>query len=340
MRQPLSSNHKCSGSHKSRVKGHFWWIILLCVLAVPLLLGGCAAILFRNCGRDIIHHRQQPVNAAPILDMAIPADLGLPTQDIQYWSGSYPIGEVGTKIFLQRCESVADAGSTFEYLCDNGWADDEWNSQYGGFVILGGEGDRRYCASPAVEWRYDVSSLCALSGEYESYVILQNEDVVIAIYEMTRNGDEIGALTNEAIQEIGDVWSGTLQMNAKSRLVWEIVTFGAMERDLGGADLSEVNLSGARLGGVNLSEANLSKANLSSAWLGGANLSRANLRGANLRMADLSGANLTEADLTYADLSGADLSGADLTRASVTDEQLVQAASLAGAVMPDGTQHE
>ena len=40
-----------------------------------------------------------------------------------------------------------------------------------------------------------------------------------------------------------------------------------------------------------------------------------------------------------ADLSGADLSGANLKGATVTQEQLAQAKSLKGTIMPDGTIH-
>ena len=49
---------------------------------------------------------------------------------------------------------------------------------------------------------------------------------------------------------------------------------------------------------------------------------------------------LSGADLRGADLSGADLSGADLSGANLTDEQLAQARSLEGAIMPDGTKHD
>ncbi len=39
-------------------------------------------------------------------------------------------------------------------------------------------------------------------------------------------------------------------------------------------------------------------------------------------------------------LVGANLSRADLREARVTSKQLAQAASLKGAIMPDGTRHE
>ncbi len=110
--------------------------------------------------------------------------------------------------------------------------------------------------------------------------------------------------------------SSTLTSDDKARLVQEIVTERARDRnlrgaDLRGADLSGANLSGAdlrgadlsgaNLSGANLSDANLSRANLSDADLSGADLSRANLRGANLRGANLGGTNLRAA----ADVEGA-----------------------------------
>jgi hypothetical protein len=143
-------------------------------------------------------------------------------------------------------------------------------------------------------------------------------------------------------------------------------------RDFAGANLPGAHLSRVNLNNTDLSEANLTGADLSGSNLRGAYLTGAGLRGANLREADLSGelvsgvdlgmtapemkvviiggadlreADLSEANLAYADLGGADLrganlTGADLTGADVTDEQLAQAASLEGAIMPDGTVHE
>jgi|SRR5215211_3406101 len=104
--------------------------------------------------------------------------------------------------------------------------------------------------------------------------------------------------------------------------------------DLRGTDLSGVNLSGAQMSSDNLSGVNLNNADLS-----GADLYDSNLSGADLSGADLSGAVLESADLRNANLSGADLSGADLLSAQVGEAQLAQAESLAGATMPNGTQH-
>lgn len=54
------------------------------------------------------------------------------------------------------------------------------------------------------------------------------------------------------------------------------------------------------------------------------------MRGANLSYADLSGTDFTDADLSYANLRGA---------IDFTQEQLAQAKSLKGAIMPDGSVH-
>ena len=110
----------------------------------------------------------------------------------------------------------------------------------------------------------------------------------------------------------------TTQIDDKWRLVWEIVTQGAVGRDLRGADLSGANLSGANLSGAKLREANLRGADLHKADLRKANLSWANLSWANLSETNLSGADLSGADLSWADLSGADLSGADLSGADLS----------------------
>lgn len=70
----------------------------------------------------------------------------------------------------------------------------------------------------------------------------------------------------------------------------------------------------------------------------------ANLSRADLVSVDLSMAILMDVDFTGADLNGANLRGADLTRTNlkgaryVTIDQLKQAETLEGVILPDGTQ--
>lgn len=131
------------------------------------------------------------------------------------------------------------------------------------------------------------------------------------------------------------------QIEGKWQMVWQILNHPDTVIDmLEGTDLSHAYLYGADLVGAalhaaNLNGADLRESNLSRADLSGADLAGANLLNANLGNAWLAGANLREADLTGADLSFAQLNGAQ-----VTPDQLSKAASLQGAVLPDGTRHE
>ena len=112
------------------------------------------------------------------------------------------------------------------------------------------------------------------------------------------------------------------------------------ERDFVLRSLRRCELSGTDLYGINLSGSELRGCDLSQAKLTGARLRRADLSWANLSGADLSGADLGSADLRAADLREANLSYANLEHAKVSPEQLAEAATLDGAIMPDGETHE
>jgi uncharacterized protein YjbI with pentapeptide repeats len=108
-----------------------------------------------------------------------------------------------------------------------------------------------------------------------------------------------------------------------------------------GADLSGVDLTYSTHGGTrpyaSAPVPDLSSADLTYADLRGANLSRIVMQNARLEGADLRDANLTGTVLNDANLSGANLSNAT----GKTAEQLDgQAASLRGAIMPDGRRYE
>ncbi len=98
-----------------------------------------------------------------------------------------------------------------------------------------------------------------------------------------------------------------------------------------GCDLSSANLTG------NHSQANLDKANLSETTASYMNLSEATLTNANMTNTDLRASNLSSANFSGSALFGANLAGANLYKATITTEQLAQATSVCGAIMPDGT---
>ncbi|MDZ8068962.1 MAG: pentapeptide repeat-containing protein [Nostoc sp. DedQUE08] len=133
----------------------------------------------------------------------------------------------------------------------------------------------------------------------------------------------------EVLSESSDDDEST-ESDEKWRLVQEIVSQGAIHRnlssaDLSDADLSSADLSDADLSGADLSDADLRDADLSSADLRGANLIGADLRSANLIDANLIGADLSYADLSYANLDGANLIGANLSNADLMDANLSSA---------------
>jgi hypothetical protein len=106
------------------------------------------------------------------------------------------------------------------------------------------------------------------------------------------------------------------------------------------ADLSRADLRRATLSRADLSGTRLSYAFLSDAKLDNTDLTDINLYHTDLSRADLGSANLRKADLRGADLSGASLYGANLSDANVTQDQLDQAKTLDGAIMPDGQKYE
>jgi uncharacterized protein YjbI with pentapeptide repeats len=138
-------------------------------------------------------------------------------------------------------------------------------------------------------------------------------------------------------------------LKQKDKPVVSLAAANLSEANLSGADLRtadlrkarmseailyEADMSGAILTRTKMSKAKLSKVGLSKAFLIRTDLSEANLSGADLSEANLTGATLSKVRLNRADLSGANLSGAN----GVTTEQLEQqAASLEGAIMPDGS---
>jgi hypothetical protein len=124
-----------------------------------------------------------------------------------------------------------------------------------------------------------------------------------------------------------EMLAGQFSVEDKTDLRW---------KNLSKADLRNANLAGADLSYSDLRQVDLRKANLQGADLIKANLDEADLRQANLHKADLSRASLREADLRGAILYGADLSGSKLQRAIVDSDQLIEAVSLRGAIMPNG----
>ena len=94
-----------------------------------------------------------------------------------------------------------------------------------------------------------------------------------------------------------------------------------------------------------LYHADLSRGQMHYANLEGADLRAANLRGTELKRAIFCHARLNHADLSYtelveADFTGATLKGTKLQGSNISLAQIQSAATLEGAIMPDGTLYE
>jgi uncharacterized protein YjbI with pentapeptide repeats len=142
----------------------------------------------------------------------------------------------------------------------------------------------------------------------------------------------------EATLERADLWSADLRQADLTGSKASLVNLGSA--NLSGAYLSQADLAEADLQGANLASANLTMADLREARMSKVNLQHAILWGSKLDGAELADADLTGADLTGASLVGAHLAGACLRGATVSRGQLEAAASLVGAILPDGARQE
>lgn len=124
--------------------------------------------------------------------------------------------------------------------------------------------------------------------------------------------------------------------NSGNKRVLEAVEELRVRGWLSDGSLNNIAFCGAQMEGADLLGADLAGVDLHQAHLENADLSQANLSRARLSRAHLQGANFSETKLTSTDLFKADLQNAR----NLTDEQLVQAKRLWGAIMPDGTSYD
>ena len=190
-------------------------ILFIVVGLVAIIFAGFPAYFGYLCSHDKIYNRPQAVDATPLLAVEIPDDANVSQWEVNLdasidldwdWeTKNVPLGRNGANVFLKRYNSTESAESDFTQICDNGWLYNPWNLYNKKRITYGGEENNQYCASPAINWRTDPSSLCSLSDDHWSYVIFQKRNVLIAIYENERNnGSNVGTHTNNAIQDLAD----------------------------------------------------------------------------------------------------------------------------------------
>ncbi|MGH3145658.1 MAG: pentapeptide repeat-containing protein [Rubrobacter sp.] len=184
-------------------------------------------------------------------------------------------------------------------------------------------------------------TLAVVGYAYTSYETRRTQAIERARSEEERISkflDEMNELIFE--HDLRDSLSGTdVRRIARTRILTVLLN---MNRDRKRRPLKavyELDLVSRARPILSLDQADLDRAVLSEAVLPGIDL-----RGVYLRHADLSGARLSGADLSGAYLKDANLNRANLSRANlrgaeVTREQLDQARSLEGTIMPDGSTH-
>jgi uncharacterized protein YjbI with pentapeptide repeats len=123
----------------------------------------------------------------------------------------------------------------------------------------------------------------------------------------------------------------TTRVDAKTRLVWEILNEPAENRQLVAVDLSSTSLVQAKLANANLARANFRLATCFFTLFDGAVLTNADLSGADLSASSFKNANLRGANLSGTTLEGATFLGANITNA------IFSGATFLNTTMPDGS---
>jgi uncharacterized protein YjbI with pentapeptide repeats len=174
-----------------------------------------------------------------------------------------------------------------------------------------------------------------------------------------RMGSSHNEVVDLAVRELAaEGWLSDGSLNGKSfvkadlsncDLGWAVMIGADFENAcFWGAELSIANLKNAHLFMADLQDTRAVSTILSGSQLQGTKLDRAILHGAMIQNAVLSESSLVDADLCHAHLNGASLGGTNLTGAdlrfanlsgaTVGIDQLRQASSLLGTIMPDGVQ--
>jgi ABC-2 type transport system permease protein len=131
---------------------------------------------------------------------------------------------------------------------------------------------------------------------------------------------------------------GELNTEHKARLLRYLHERKLIDDDFRVVNLHGADFQGCKLVGLDLSDTDMSGANFSNADLHNANLNSTTLISTNFSGANLAGADLKDADMHNDNIANANLASADLAGVIGKNvEQLLQARSLAGARLPDGS---
>jgi uncharacterized protein YjbI with pentapeptide repeats len=177
----------------------------------------------------------------------------------------------------------------------------------------------------------DLESACSQGVDIsDSAALARFYDVIDALCQARRHVQATGLENQNDLNLIRKLRSSENELAV--RAVEELRRRGR----LSDGTLAWVQLRFVHWQGADLSTANLRQADLAMADLRAASLAYAHLDGTRFDRVDLSTVDLDQASLRGALLRGANLQGAS----NVTNEQLMQAHSLRGATLPDGSRYD
>ncbi|HYA99109.1 MAG TPA: ABC transporter permease [Ktedonobacteraceae bacterium] len=137
-------------------------------------------------------------------------------------------------------------------------------------------------------------------------------------------------LTRETLQQ--------LSPQRKAALLQYLYNTKLIDDEFHVVSLSGADFHSGLFAGIDLSDTNLTGANFSASDMRNVDLRFTTLVGVNFSGANLTGADLSGADMHNVDVSGANLAGANLMGVTgISLEQLIQARSLAGTTLPNGS---
>jgi len=172
-----------------------WLVFLLVIVGIPLSLcwlftGFCGEMRYsREVDVSPLHELPVPLNIQSIDELA---ELDIFDQMTPYGYGYHGKwrGDEGkhtnfytVQVYFEIFEDIYTAYDDFNWECEDWLFNAQSRFEYGG------EEGNRYCISYVQQYRASPDSFCRPLGEYISFVVFQKGNMVIRIWEETKDKD-------------------------------------------------------------------------------------------------------------------------------------------------------
>jgi len=172
------------------IRTHRWEVFFLGVF----LLFAFLILLRWSCSWEIRY--SQEVDVTPLYELPVPlkiqsadelAELDIFDQLTPFgygYRGEWVGGDFyGVRVDMELLADSQTASDTFTGQCEISSFKAQSRFEYGG------EGENRYCISYVQEYRASIDSFCSPLGKYVSFVVFQKGNMVIRIWEETKDKD-------------------------------------------------------------------------------------------------------------------------------------------------------